>query len=609
MKTKQAKKTVKPAPSLPPIAPPKVAPDKPRDITIPLSALIFDTMHDRIEEAQDLRKMRNLAESMNEVGLLQPIGICEAPAVDGAPRYRLMYGHRRVQAAKFLKWEQIKALYFKGSDDASVLRARAVENMHREDLNPMESAVGVSNLLDFAAFEAAAELKEEVIDKEAGAVLSQAGLRDAGKIWPIGEIRKYAEILLARPNVKAKAIELVAAQILKPVQWVRDHAFLSRLSGKSRDLVLGNMLPLSYAREIAKVADPDRRDELAERFAAEEAGGRPDLSLDDLRREVSKCLYSLAQVPWKLEIAFKGLPACVDCPSNSANSKGLFDHHTQFAKDRSEGASLSYHSGGSGGTEPGAGVCTKKSCYLEKAATANRAISGSAGKLARLVLNSGKAPKDEQVLATTKAAADVSPPFISASKVLSQAKMKIEDAPHKTPGTNSSSKNVNTNKAKENELKRVADNKHDDACDKYFRKLEPAIMMAVAKRPGAKLLLYALMQTKPVQATEGSEKQRMKAIESPDFKDLLKCLVAANWDSVLKIEKAAGFKYGIFDEWYHVDSGLLEAVARALGLDPDPTPKIETFIEAEKKKAAPPVGKKSKPAKSEPSEDDEEDEL
>lgn len=80
----------------------------------------------------DPDKIRELAESIRETGLLQPI-LCRP--VNG--RYEVVAGHRRFLAHLFLGEVKINAIV-KEMNDNEVEVVRAVENDQREDLNPIE---------------------------------------------------------------------------------------------------------------------------------------------------------------------------------------------------------------------------------------------------------------------------------------------------------------------------------------------------------------------------------------------------------------------------------------------------------------------------------------
>lgn len=96
--------------------------------------------------AMDEQKLRELAESMRAVGLLNPILV--RPTAGG--RYEIVAGHRRYTAATTLGWVEIAAIET-GGGDADAEAARFAENLQRADLTPMEEAVAVTRLAEQSA--------------------------------------------------------------------------------------------------------------------------------------------------------------------------------------------------------------------------------------------------------------------------------------------------------------------------------------------------------------------------------------------------------------------------------------------------------------------------
>lgn len=89
------------------------------------------------EESQ----LKDLAESIRSEGLIQPIVVRE---VDG--RYQLIAGERRWRAFKLLNLSKIPARIIKAGDSSSASMA-LIENLQRENLNPIEESLGYASLL------------------------------------------------------------------------------------------------------------------------------------------------------------------------------------------------------------------------------------------------------------------------------------------------------------------------------------------------------------------------------------------------------------------------------------------------------------------------------
>jgi ParB family transcriptional regulator, chromosome partitioning protein len=91
-------------------------------------------------------EMATLAASIHEHGVLQPILVTET--IDG---YQLVAGERRVRAALDAGLERIPALV-RQLDERSQLEFALVENLQREDLDPVEAAHGFRQLVDDFGF-------------------------------------------------------------------------------------------------------------------------------------------------------------------------------------------------------------------------------------------------------------------------------------------------------------------------------------------------------------------------------------------------------------------------------------------------------------------------
>ena len=89
------------------------------------------------------KKIEELAASIKENGLIQPI-ILRKSSLFG---YEILAGERRFRAASFLGLETIPAVVKELSDD-EMLKQAIIENLQREDLNPIEEAESYQNLID-----------------------------------------------------------------------------------------------------------------------------------------------------------------------------------------------------------------------------------------------------------------------------------------------------------------------------------------------------------------------------------------------------------------------------------------------------------------------------
>ena len=92
-----------------------------------------------------------LAESIKAQGVMQPILVRRIDGAgqsgDGAPRYEVIAGERRVRAARLAGLAEVPVLVRDVPDEAAAAMA-LIENIQREDLNPLEEAQGLKRLTD-----------------------------------------------------------------------------------------------------------------------------------------------------------------------------------------------------------------------------------------------------------------------------------------------------------------------------------------------------------------------------------------------------------------------------------------------------------------------------
>lgn len=107
---------------------------------IELDKIVPNRYQPRREFSDD--SIKELAETLDKDGLLQPIVVRE----DGKDHYEIIAGERRYRAAKSLNWETIPAIVNNMNDDQAASLA-LIENLQREDLNPIDEAKAYTNLM------------------------------------------------------------------------------------------------------------------------------------------------------------------------------------------------------------------------------------------------------------------------------------------------------------------------------------------------------------------------------------------------------------------------------------------------------------------------------
>lgn len=91
----------------------------------------------------DEERLDELADSIKEHGLIQPITV----RYIGEKRFELISGERRLKAAKLAGLKEIPA-FIREADDEQSMAFALIENIQREELNPLEVALGYKRLLE-----------------------------------------------------------------------------------------------------------------------------------------------------------------------------------------------------------------------------------------------------------------------------------------------------------------------------------------------------------------------------------------------------------------------------------------------------------------------------
>lgn len=234
----------------------------------------------------DAERLQELADSIRAQGLIQPI-IVRPVARD---RYEIIAGERRWRAAQLASLREVPCVV-RESDDHAALAMALIENIQREDLNPLEEALALQRLID--EFQLTHQQTAEAVGRSRAAVsnlLRLLELPDA--IRRLVEARRiemgHARALLTLAPAQAEALARQAAE----EQWsVRE------IERRVQAIQRGEAAPPPAARK----ADPDIQNlerELGELLSAKVAvqhgrGGRGKLvvqyfSLDELEGILEK---------------------------------------------------------------------------------------------------------------------------------------------------------------------------------------------------------------------------------------------------------------------------------------------------------------------------------
>ena len=110
--------------------------------TMEISLGDIDPNPDQPRREFDKEALKQLADSIAQSGVLQPLLV-----VKEGVRYRIVAGERRYRAARMAGLHTVPCLV-KNLTDEEIMEAALIENLQREDLNPIEEAMGIRSLMD-----------------------------------------------------------------------------------------------------------------------------------------------------------------------------------------------------------------------------------------------------------------------------------------------------------------------------------------------------------------------------------------------------------------------------------------------------------------------------
>ena len=112
---------------------------------------LFELELDRIRPSETNRRVNgvdDLVPSIQAHGVLEPILVRQVPELGQPTTYILIAGERRWQAARLAGLETIPAVIH-DVDEATAAELQLIENLKREDLDPLDEAAGYQRLLEF----------------------------------------------------------------------------------------------------------------------------------------------------------------------------------------------------------------------------------------------------------------------------------------------------------------------------------------------------------------------------------------------------------------------------------------------------------------------------
>jgi ParB family chromosome partitioning protein len=218
---------------------------------LPLTALQAGKYQPR--QKMEAGALQELAESIREQGVMQPLLVrLVAPG-----KYEIIAGERRFRAATLAGLKEVPVLV-SGADDEAAAAMALIENMQREDLNPLEESQGLARLIEEFGF--THDQAAKAVGKSRSAISNLLRLSQLAKpvqaMLLAGDIDMgHARALLPLPGASQVALaQRIAAQGLSVREAERMSTALARAGGQ-----IGDKKVKTSAGEGATARDPDTR--------------------------------------------------------------------------------------------------------------------------------------------------------------------------------------------------------------------------------------------------------------------------------------------------------------------------------------------------------------
>lgn len=208
---------------------------------------MIDPRADQPRKNFDKEALESLAQSIRANGLFQPILVREMPS----GRYQIIAGERRFRASKIAELSEIPAIVL-DKDDRKTAEIALVENIQRENLNPMEEAAGYKALAE--EYGMTQEELSATVGKSRSAIANAVRLLDLPEaviaMVTAGEISAgHARALLSLPT--AEDMIALAERVKNEGLSVRDIEDAVRKMGKKKkEKVEKNEPIVDYFREL-----------------------------------------------------------------------------------------------------------------------------------------------------------------------------------------------------------------------------------------------------------------------------------------------------------------------------------------------------------------------
>lgn len=161
-------------------------------------------------------KMRDLVNSIKESGVIQPLIVRKA-----GKKYEIVAGERRWRAAKEAGLKTVPAVIRKYKDD-TMMEVALIENMQRSDLDPIEEAEGIRNLMDKLA------VTQAEVAKKLG--MSRTAVTNALRLLNLPD--KVRELVAAKELTTGQVRPLLGMEDTAAMEQVAQEAVEKGLSAR-----------------------------------------------------------------------------------------------------------------------------------------------------------------------------------------------------------------------------------------------------------------------------------------------------------------------------------------------------------------------------------------
>jgi ParB family chromosome partitioning protein len=210
---------------------------------IPIDAIERNEQQPRspVEESDELYELAN---SIREYGMLQPLIVSYEGDDEHGPRYQLIAGERRWQAARMAGLNLVPAM-IRDATPGQMLEIALVENLQRADLNPIETARGYQTLIEEYG------LTQDQVAERVG--LNRATVANTLRLLNLPQ--EILDALITMPDVFTKGHANAVLMVNRDADriWLKNIIVTEKLSVRQAE---------ERARKLNEVAlqlSPDRR--------------------------------------------------------------------------------------------------------------------------------------------------------------------------------------------------------------------------------------------------------------------------------------------------------------------------------------------------------------